>query len=144
MSQISNFSIAELTASKLAKSHKIDNTPDQVALYNIYNNLMPNLEKIRSLLGDKEIKITSGFRSKELNEKVGGSKTSAHMHGLAADFVCPDFGEPSRVVSEIRKHFSDIGFDQLIDEGTWVHVGFCNSKPRGQVLKFTGGKYVEI
>ena len=70
----------------------------------------------------------------ELNRKIGGSVNSAHMDGLAADFTCEKFGKPIDVVKALHK--SGIKVDQVIEEGTWVHVSF-DPKMRQQFLTAT-------
>lgn len=53
-------------------------------------------------------------------------RDSAHMLGLAADWVCPSFGTPYNCCVRLGVHMN-AGFpiDQLIYEGTWVHTGFA-------------------
>ena len=97
------------------------------------------LETVRALLGNRPILVTSGYRSPEVNRAVGGSATSAHMRGEAADFICPAFGSPRAVCRAIAA--SDLRFDQLIEEnGRWVHLGL-GGKWRRQVMTFEGGRY---
>lgn len=116
-----HFTLQELTASDYALRHGIDNTvtdPDVMA--NLYL-LADGLELIRALI-DVPIHISSGYRCPKLNSALRGSRTSAHMIGLAADFTAPAFGSPREIALEIAA--SDVPFDQLIFEGTWVHVAF--------------------
>jgi hypothetical protein len=78
------------------------------------------LEPVRSLLGIP-VRITSGFRCKELNTSIGGSPTSQHCHGEAADTVYEghDLKEIFNAIA-----FSDIPYSQIIYEfGSWVHLG---------------------
>lgn len=89
------------------------------------------MEAVRRLLGDRVISISSGYRSRALNRAVGGSRISAHLSGHAVDFNCYDFGDPLAVCRTIAA--SDFAFDQLIEEGTWVHVSF-DPRMRRQVL----------
>ena len=100
------------------------------------------MERVRTVLGAKAIRINSGYRCDALNKKIGGSTTSAHSFGLAADFVCSDFGSPLAICRKIVA--SNITFDQLIWEGTWAHIGLAAEgvKPRMQVLTahFSTGK----
>lgn len=94
------------------------------------------LEKVRALLGGHPIRISSGYRSPEVNKAVGGSLSSAHVAGFAFDFSCPAFGTPRQIVERLRDL---IVFDQLIWEhppgqNPWVHVSF-DPRSRHQVLE---------
>lgn len=133
MNLTDHFSLAELTASETAARRGIDNTPSAEVIKNLTRTAQL-LERVRVLLGSKAILVSSGYRSPALNAAVGGSKTSAHMRGLAADFICPGFGTPQAICHRL----ADLGveFDQLIQEGTWVHIGLAaeGEKPRRQVL----------
>jgi putative chitinase len=95
------------------------------------------MQQVRDLLGHP-IFISSGYRSPILNRRVGGAKLSDHMFGKAADFTCRGLGTPLEVCRAIAA--SNIIFDQLIYEGTWVHISFSPT-PRCQVLTavFTRG-----
>ena len=112
-----HFSLDELTQSETALRKGIANVPDAETIENL-KILAQGLERVRALLGHP-MYITSAYRGPKLNSAIGGSKTSAHVEGFAADFVCPGFGSPKDVCKAIRD--SDIDFDQLIYEGTWVH-----------------------
>lgn len=92
------------------------------------------MERVRALLGDVPIVIHSGYRSPAVNKLIGGSKTSAHMQGLAVDFTAPRFGDPRSICRAVVD--GGIVFDQLIYEGTWVHLGLAEEgvPPRRQVL----------
>ena len=131
----SKFLLAELVHSDTALKKGIRNTPTKATLKKL-KHLASTLEQVVKLLGHS-ITISSGYRSKTLNAAVGGSKTSQHVHGLAADFTCKRFGTPFRVGKKIAK--SDIQFDQLILEYgaskdiAWVHLG-VGPKKRRQVL----------
>ena len=107
----------------------------------VKNNLTitaANLEKVRELLNHPII-ISSGYRSPAVNRAVGGAATSAHTKGWAVDFICPGFGSPVQVVEKLKS--SDLIFDQIIEEGTWVHISFAPTM-RKQVMKasFKNGK----
>ena len=114
-----HFSLAELTFSATAQRRQIDNSPPPSVLRNL-NQLAVGLEDVRAALDGLPIRINSGYRCPALNRAVGGARLSAHMSGHAADFVCPDFGSPLEIVRALAK--SDITFDKLIQEGTWVHI----------------------
>lgn len=114
------------------------------------NDYLPNLlrmaatmEEVREALG-YPIRISSGYRSEEVNLLAGGSKTSAHMRGLACDFTCYKFGTPKQVCLAIVD--AGVDFDQLILEyktnkqgGDWVHIGLAEVN-RGHVLTKLPGK----
>jgi len=127
-----HFTLDELTRSDTAKAKKIDNTPNDEILDNLYT-LAGGLERIRSVLGGP-IKVSSGYRSPKLNTAVGGSRTSSHTKGLAADFVCPAYGNAYDVARFLVSKKDFIAYDKLIYERTWVHVQFApeNVKPRLQ------------
>jgi len=133
-----HFALAELTASSTALRRGIDNTPDAPTIANLSRITAPGMEAVRALLGCP-ITVLSGYRSPVLNEAVGGSKTSAHVRGYAVDFICPEYGNPREIVTCIEQ--SNIRFDQIIFEGTWVHISF-DPIQRGQILTahFSAGK----
>jgi len=125
-----NFTLDELTFSDTAVRLGIDNSPSPEILKNLLT-LANGLEDIRTLLGDKPLRISSGYRCKILNNVIGGSRTSAHMEGFAADFTCREYGSPLKIVQALAR--MALSCDQLIQEGTWVHVSF-DPRRRGEVL----------
>ncbi|RQZ27301.1 peptidase M15 [Burkholderia sp. Bp9017] len=133
-----HFTLDELIASDTARRRGIDNTPTAAVAANL-RRTAEALERVRELLGGRPVIITSGYRSPALNRAVGGVPNSAHQAGLAADFVCPKFGAPLDICRVISR--SPIEFDQLIQEGTWVHIGLATAgvKPRRQVLTASFG-----
>jgi len=138
-----HFTLDELTFSQVAARQGIDNTPSPEIIQNL-GRVALKLEEVRTLLGAAAIHVNSGYRGTELNTFIGGSKTSAHMTGLAADFIAPAFGSVLEIAQAIAG--SDIIFDQLIHEyGTWVHIGLAASgvTPRRQQLTiFKGTGYM--
>lgn len=127
-----NFTLDELTRSETAKAKKIDNTPSDEVLDNLYT-LAAGLERIRAVL-DNPVKINSGYRSHKLNSAIGSNPTSYHTKGLAADFVCPAYGNAYDVARFLVTKKDFVAYDKLIYERTWVHVQFApeNTKPRLQ------------
>lgn len=130
-----NFSLEEFyEGSSTAKKYNIDNTPDDESKKNIINLVNNVLQPIREYYGHP-IKVNSGFRCKALNQKVGGSLTSQHMNGSAAD-ICAYDGNNKKLF-EIIEHLMKIGrikVRQLIWEyGTrqnpsWVHISINDTK----------------
>ena len=125
-----HFSQDELTASQTATRQGIKNTPSATVVENL-RMLAALLEQVRTLLGSHSIHISSGYRCLALNRHIGSNDTSAHVRGYAADFTCPAFGTPLEVAKEIAE--SNLKFDQLIYEGTWVHIS-CDPQNRRQLL----------
>ncbi|MFO6418999.1 D-Ala-D-Ala carboxypeptidase family metallohydrolase [Hylemonella sp. W303a] len=114
-----HFRLSEFTVSQAATRAGLRNSPSNSQLGNL-RRLAEVLEQVRQLLG-KPVFISSGYRSPVVNAIVGGSATSAHMQGLAADFTCPGFGSPLTICRFLAN--SALAFNQLIYEGTWVHLG---------------------
>ena len=141
------FTIKELCASFKATQLGIKNEPSKAALTNLESLVLNILDPLRTAWGGGII-VTSGYRSVALNKAVGGSPSSAHRHGLAADIVPAD----KRIAS--FKAFcvkwlkdNQVNFDQYIDEvgggSEWVHIGIKSpsGKQRRQFLKYRNGHY---
>ena len=127
-----HFSLDELLVSESGARLGIDNTPPKTLLPNL-EEMALKLEAVRALLGNKGIVVISGYRCPALNSAVKGSSRSAHMQGLAGDFICPKFGSPLEICKAIAK--SSLIFDQLIFEyGRWVHLGLSHTQARKQIL----------
>lgn len=130
-----HFTLDELTLSQAAARAGLENKPGPKELENL-KRLAESLEQLRAALG-KPILISSGFRSLAVNQLVGGSLTSAHCKGLAADINCPGM-TPHELAEAIRK--TGVPFDQLILEyDRWVHFGLSDRPPRGMLLTIRSG-----
>lgn len=136
-----HFWLSEFIRSFEAVRHGLDNTPKATELANLRNVLAPGMERVRGSLG-VPVLILSGYRSPDVNAAVRGSATSQHMQGLAADFVAPAFGSARTIARHLMERSGEIRFDQLIYEGSWVHVSFAAGKLRSEVLTahFMGGQ----
>lgn len=136
-----NFWLSELLQSEQAVRFDIRNDPTPEALANLRGITGPGMQKVRNLLGCP-VSINSGYRGPELNRRVGGSATSQHCEGLAVDFTAASFGTPLVVARKLRDHLDELRIDQLIWEGTWIHVSWTRGTPRRQVMTatFPGGK----
>ena len=82
---MSYFTFKELTRSQTAEKLGINNMPDTA-------EKIDNLDKLREKILDplreaygKPIYVTSGYRCKALNTKIGGATSSQHMSGEAVD-----------------------------------------------------------
>jgi uncharacterized protein YcbK (DUF882 family) len=127
------FTIEELTKSNTATKLHIDNTPNVSQKKNL-EELIQLLEKIREKWKSPII-VTSGFRSPQLNKVVGGSKTSQHLKGEAADIICKYNKE---LFLLIRKMIMDkeINVGQLINEKnfSWIHISTPHLLHNNQII----------
>lgn len=132
-----HFTVEELTRSDTAIRLCIDQTPQANVLQQLLFTAQ-QLEIVRELLGHP-LHINSGYRSLKLNTAVGGAPNSAHLTGRAADFTCPEYGTPQQIVKFLSER-PEVKFDQLIYEGTWVHIGFADNPRREVLTAHFGGK----
>lgn len=129
-----HFTLEEMTSSQAAVRKNIDNNPSQQDVENLILLCNEVLEPIRSYVGGP-IRISSGYRSPELNKLIGGSKTSSHCFGEAADVIVS--GRNSEIYNFIK---DNLIFDQLIwefgdsHEPSWVHVSYKKQGNRNQKL----------
>jgi hypothetical protein len=130
-----HFALEELCATQ---HRDIDNTPPPEVVATL-RNTAARLEDVRRRLGGRVISVSSGFRSRALNRAVGGAATSAHLSGHAVDFNCYGFGDPLAICRALAD--SALSFDQLIEEGTWVHVSFDPRLRRQVLTRRAGGGY---
>jgi zinc D-Ala-D-Ala carboxypeptidase len=92
---------------------------------NMDNGFLLKLEEAR-IRAKIPFIITSGWRSKETNERVGGSENSSHLKGLAADIKCTNSADRLTIV----KSLIDSGFKRIgiSDKGNFIHVDLDESK----------------
>jgi zinc D-Ala-D-Ala carboxypeptidase len=131
---MSNFSVQELTRTDT----DLDNIPTPKIIVKL-KRLIATLELVRSACIHRPVVISSGYRSPEVNAKIKGSPTSAHMRGDAADFNVT--GLTNAEVCKIIRN-SNIEYDQLIEENkggtSWVHIGLSDT-PRQQYMIMRNG-----
>jgi len=140
MSQLSKYTtLQEVIKSNTASVLQIQNIPNDEQIRNLKLLCIEVFDKVREHFG-KPIGITSGFRSIELNNRIGGSKNSQHMEGKAIDIDGDLLGGVSnKDIFEYIKN--NCTFDQLIWEfGTenapdWVHVSYNKGVNRKQILR---------
>ena len=128
------FTLKELTDSSSAKKHGIVNVPSIKEEFNLVSLVDNILDPLREAYG-KPIIVTSGFRCNLLNKILGGSKTSQHMTGQAADIrTKEDTPEENKKLFDLAIEL-DLPFDQLIDEYNynWIHISY-SPKHRKQIL----------
>ena len=147
------FSIKELCYSDTALKYKISNTATKEIEYNLTKLVDAVLDPLRELYG-KAIHVSSGYRCEALNKKVGGSSTSQHKYGQAADLQVLN-KDGSVNTSETRKLYdlavkNKLPFDQIIlEKGTmqnpiWVHISYDEKRGRRQKLYYNGKSYISI
>lgn len=126
-----HFTLAELIYSPTAVRFGLDNTPPEDLIPNL-RLVAGALEVVRAHFG-APIHANSGYRAPAVNHAVGGSPTSAHRFGLAADFTVQGVANID-VCRWIEA--ATMAFDQVIYEfgpEGWVHLGLAE-KPRHQAL----------
>lgn len=126
-----HFDLDEFLESQTATRKGIYNTPPVEAVDYISNLCEAVLEPLRLALGP--VRILSGYRSPDLNFAIGGSPSSQHMRGQAADLMLP--GKP---LNEVWNWiFDNANYDQLIREfppGGWIHVSYIGTPTRRESL----------
>lgn len=127
--------LSEVIRSESAKRNGISNMPTAEHIENFKILATKVFEPIREHFG-VPIRISSGYRSAELNKCVGGSATSQHSSGEAIDI---DQDQTTITNKQVFEYIRDnLVFDQLINEFnySWVHVSYkANGKQRGEVLE---------
>lgn len=148
-----HFTFQEFERSETAARLKIDNRMPEIAEAHVVELVDILLDPLREAWGGPLI-VTSGYRCAELNRAVGGSATSAHLAGWAADLV-PDGDDPRGVQGLVDFAIewltaTALPLDQLIDERSggsrWLHIGIrdLKGKQRRQMLRYVNGKYMKI
>jgi len=139
MNLSANFSLKELTKSDTATRLGIDNTPNQETIDNLKMLCEKVLQPVREHFG-KSVTVNSGYRSPELNSSpaVGGSKTSDHCKGMAADIEIAGVANAelaqwimnNLTYSQLILEF----YTQGIPDSGWVHVSYDPKNLKKQEL----------
>lgn len=133
------FKMGECILSNTAKRKNINNTPSIEIAAHIVESVETLLDPLREAWerhckqhgwNEVRIRISSGYRCPDLNDKVGGSSTSAHCYGYAFDLI-PINGKMLEFKRFCRTFLANRAFDQLISEKEdangvprWMHVGY--------------------
>lgn len=126
MQLTANFSLAELTVT----DRNMPNVPNEAEVASLRSLAEMILQPLRDALG-KPVRVNSAFRSEAVNRAVGGTATSQHRLGQAADIHVPGMTSV-----EVAKKIVALGlpFDQVIEEfGSWVHVSYGPRRRRQQL-----------
>lgn len=128
--KITNFTFKELIKTDTG----LDNMPNDMNIIKNLCRLTDFLQMIRNEL-HLPIIVTSGYRSKEVNESVNGASSSYHVKGLAVDIKCSDM---DKLLSVLHSHLMDI--DQLgiyynCTTQLWYHISLPEEGniPRNQI-----------
>lgn len=127
------FTLEELTYSDTAKQKNISNIPTEEHKKNLQKLALEVLDPIREKFG-KPIFVNSGYRGPKLNIAVGGSKTSQHCNGAAADIRCNGSKAQLFKLIESMIKSGEIKVGQLIweygtkQEPKWIHVSLPYKK----------------
>ena len=149
MNLTTNFTLSEMTKSETALRHGMANDPSETEIENLRVLCENVLQKVRDYYG-MGVTVNSGFRHPLVNAKVGGSTTSDHCKGFAADIEIP--GIPNAELAEwiaencefrqLIREFYTVG----VPDSGWVHVSFNPADNKKQVLTATkqNGKTVYL
>lgn len=137
MNLSANFTLKELTKSDTATRLGIDNTPDEAVIESLKLLCENVLQPVRDHFG-KSVTVNSGYRSPESNAAVGGSKTSDHCKGQAADIEIDGISNPDLA----HWIMDNCDYTQLILEfytqgqpnSGWVHVSYDPANLKMQEL----------
>jgi zinc D-Ala-D-Ala carboxypeptidase len=137
MQLTNNFSLKELTVSETAARKGLDNTPNETVTANLKILAEKILQPVREYYG-KSVRVNSGYRSPEVNASVGGSKTSDHCKGQAADIEINGVanGDLAKYITENFKFTQVIleFYTQGVPDSGWVHVSYDANDLKCQVL----------
>lgn len=137
MQLTNNFSLKELTVSDTATRLGLDNTPNETVTANLKTLAEKILQPVRDHYG-KSVKVNSGYRAPEVNAAVGGSKTSDHCKGQAADIEITGVanGDLAKYIAENFKFTQVIleFYTQGVPDSGWVHVSYDSNDLKCQTL----------
>jgi zinc D-Ala-D-Ala carboxypeptidase len=146
-----HFSLAELTVTEVRRL-QAKNRTEARAHREALQALANLLEQVRVILGDRPIIVNSGFRCVELNTVIGGSPSSQHTRGEAADIRISGM-DLRQAFNKLRR--SKLQFGQLIAEDgngdgeiDWLHISlgapWRDLERCGQVLEYDGTTYKKL
>jgi len=141
-----HFSLGEFTKSN---HPEVYNIPSHVAIENM-KRICGWLEVLRDQYNAKysensPIIINSGYRSPQLNKKVGGVSTSNHLTGCAVDIRCTGIEQAIRYATILRDYADESkeDFDELFIEKNkyncyWVHFAVRPKENRRKIAFLNG------
>jgi hypothetical protein len=129
-----HFGLDELTRSETARREGIPNAPAEAQVANLKTLCEQVLDPLRDAVG-MAIKVNSGYRSLELNRRIGGAANSQHVQGMAADLQAPGMRvlDLFKRVIELRLPFDQIIYEAQNARAKWVHVSHSGAGNRGEI-----------
>ena len=132
-----NFTLEEMLKSEYALRHGIKNEPNEEQLQNLIQLAQKVLQPVRDAF-KKGVKVNSGLRVPELNRAVGGSPTSDHTRGQAADIEIPGVSNYALAKWILENlDFTQVileFYTQGVPDSGWVHVSYDPSNLKKQAL----------
>ena len=139
-----HFALGEMTRSN---SHpEVYNIPTHEAIANL-KRVCGWLEVLRKRynekygVGEEPIRINSGYRSPQLNKKIGGVAGSNHLTGCAVDIRVADMGQLIRYAAIIMDYADEShqDFDEILIEknrygAIWLHFAVRPKDNRRKIL----------
>ena len=127
---ITNFTFTEMTKTDSG----LDNIPNDL---NVIRNLVRLSEFLQTIRNELHLPIivNSGYRSKEVNEAVGGVSSSYHCKGLAADIKCSDMDKLLTILHSHLMEIDQLGIYYNSTTQLWFHIGLAEDDkvPRNQI-----------
>lgn len=142
-----NFTLKEMTHTGLKEHQKANFDASTQYLHNILSTCK-ELQKLRDYIA-RAVMILSGFRYPGLNTAVGGSPTSDHMTGRAADFTVEDFTDTQGLLCLFLWCRDNLDYGQLIfyapkDRPPWIHLGLPREGRKKDAWIIRDGQREEI
>ena len=107
-------------------------SPDELGSgCNMSQEILSMLDAARKIYG-KPMRITSGFRTKTHNKKVGGVKSSSHLKGLAIDVACVT----SKHRFEMLTALLEVGFNRIGVANTFIHIDVDKNKSQNVIWTY--------
>lgn len=137
MNLTKNLTLQEAIKSNTATRLGIDNTPPPAIIERMVETAEKIFQPLRDALGP--IRVSSFYRSPELNRAIGGSKSSQHCKGEAIDMQ--GITATNKMLFDSACELEE--FDQIIwefgtlEEPDWVHVSYSPTHNRKQILRAT-------
>lgn len=132
-----SFTLAELCRSRTAEHLHLDNTPNADEIARLEYLARTVLQPLRDHF-EQPIVVTSGFRSESVNNAVGGSPTSFHRLGAAAD-IRFERSSGSSLIELFTYVYKSLPFTELIAEelpAGWIHVAVVKGRESEKQTKY--------